>query len=69
MASNSDELEQWGADVISGRNRSLLAFVVRRILGGFSLVFRLIAVTRVNNYLSNRWEQADFATMIVSVGN
>lgn len=69
MASNSDELEKWGADVISGRNRTFLAFVLRRVLGVFSLLFHLIVKIRVNGFLSGRTEQADFATMVVSVGN
>ncbi len=69
MSSTGDDLEKWGADVISGRDKSALAFVMRRVLGVFSLLFRVIAVTRVSNFLSGRIEQADFATMVVSVGN
>lgn len=69
MASSSDDLEKWGADVISGRNRSALAFITRRILGLFSLLFWCIAKVRVWSFLSGRKEQADFATMVVSVGN
>jgi len=69
MSSTGDDLEKWGADVISGRDRSFLAFIMRRILGVFSILFRVIATVRVRNFLSGRREQADFATMVVSVGN
>ena len=69
MSSTGDDLEKWGADVISGRDKSLLAFFVRRILGIFSMLFRVIAIVRVKNFLSGRTEQADFSTMVVSVGN
>ncbi len=68
MASN-DELEKWGADVISGRNKSFTAFIVRCLLSGFSLLFRAIAVTRVYLFKSGRKEQAHFATKVISVGN
>lgn len=69
MSSKGDDLEKWGADVISGRDRSFLAFVMRRVLGVFSILFRVIVTIRVKNFLSGRKEQADFATMVVSVGN
>ncbi len=69
MASRSDELEKWGADVISGRDRSFLAFFMRRVLGVFSILFGAVVRIRVGSFLSGRTEQADFATMVVSVGN
>ena len=69
MSNKGQELEQWGEGIISGRDRSPLAFVMRRILGVFAILFRFIAIFRVRNYRTGRSEQADFASMVVSVGN
>lgn len=65
----NDDLEKWGADVISGRDRSALAFIMRRVLAVFSLLFGMIVRFRVWQFLSGRREQTDLATMVVSVGN
>ncbi len=69
MASKGDELEKWGADVISGRNKSFAAFIARRVFWGASLLFEAIVRVRVAYYLSGKAKQADFASMVVSVGN
>ncbi len=62
-------LEERGADIMYGVDKSIGATLLRPILWVFSLLFYLVVTLRTRFYLSGVIDQADFSTMLVSVGN
>lgn len=65
----SQDLEKWGADVIFGREKGFRAFVTRKIMRGFSLIFGRIVGGRLWLFRSGIKEQARFGVKVVSIGN
>ncbi len=64
-----DDLEKWAADVIFGRARGFWPFVMRRILWGGSLLYRLGVKTRLKLYRDGWKEMNHLGVMVISIGN
>ena len=69
MKEQSDELEQWGADVIFGRARGFRASIARALMLGLSGLFRLLVQLRIALFRMGWKEQEYFGVQVVSVGN
>jgi len=65
----SDDLEKWAADIIFGRSRGFWPFVMRRILWGFSLLYRGGVKARLGLYREGWKETHQLGTMVISIGN
>ncbi len=65
----SDDLEKWGADVIFGRAKGFWPFVMRKVLWGFSLLYRGGVKTRLKLYRDGWKETHELGTMVISIGN
>lgn len=69
MKEVTDELEQWGADVIFGRAKGFRAALMRLFLGSLSGLFRLAVALRLWRY-RNEWKpQHRLGTQVIAVGN
>ena len=69
MKSRSEELEEWGADVIFGRAKGFRATVARIFLRAISWLFRLVVLIRIKLFHSGIKKQARLGTLVISVGN
>lgn len=69
MKELTDELEQWGADVIFGRAKGFRATMMRLFLGSLSGVFRLAVALRLWRYRSEWKPQHRLGTQVIAVGN
>lgn len=69
MKEITDELEQWGADVIFGRAKGFRASMMRLLLGTLSGLFRLAVALRLWRYRSEWKPQHHLGTQVIAVGN
>jgi len=69
MKEITDELEQWGADVIFGRAKGFRATMMRLLLGSLSGLFRLGVALRLWRYRSQWKVQHRLGTQVIAVGN
>lgn len=69
MKENLDQLEQYGLDVILGRDKRLKARLLRVVLHGLSFVYRGLVWSRLAMYRQRVLHEANLGCMVISIGN
>ncbi len=69
MKENLDQLEQYGLDVILGRDKRLKARLLRVVLHGLSFIYRGLVWSRLAMYRQRVLHEANLGGMVISIGN
>jgi len=69
MKEITDELEQWGADVIFGRAKGFRASMMRLLLGTLSGAFRVAVAIRLWRYREGWKPRHHLGSQVIAVGN
>ncbi|QQL46005.1 tetraacyldisaccharide 4'-kinase [Sulfuriroseicoccus oceanibius] len=69
MKESLEQLEQYGIEVILGRDKRLKARILRVVLHGLSFIYRGLVWLRLKLYRERVLHEANLGCMVISIGN